>query len=224
MSWESSAEYYRFINEAVRDRLGGFHSARCLMFSFDFADVQTLQAKGDWQEAGRVLAGAARAVEAGGADLLILCTNTMHEVADTVQEAVSIPLLHIADPTGERVSADGHAIVGLLATRYTMQRDFYRARLLDRHGLTVLVPDEAGRDAVHEVIYAELVKGVVRDESRARYREVINDLVEGGAEALILGCTEIELLIGEADSPVAIYDTTRLHAEAAVDLALADGA
>ena len=220
MSWESSIEYYRFVNEAVRDRLGGLHSAKSLMLSVDFAEIEPLQRSGDWAGAGVQLGEAARCLERGGADLLVLCTNTMHRVADDVEAAVSIPLLHIADATAERVRRAGIREVGLLATRYTMEGDFYRRRLEERHGMRVIVPDEPDRTEVHRVIYEELVVGEVRERSRERYRSVMADLVDRGAQALILGCTEIELLVGTDDSDVPVFDTTRIHAEAAVERAL----
>jgi aspartate racemase len=221
MSWESSAEYYRMINEAVRRRLGGFHSARCLMFSVDFAEIEELQRSGRWEDAGNRLADAARRLERGGAELLVLCTNTMHRVADEVAAATEIPFLHIADPTADEIKAQGITSVGLLATRYTMEQDFYRGRLSERHGLEVLVPDEPGRSLVHDVIYEELVLGRIEERSRAAYREIMTRLVERGAEAIILGCTEIELLVREDDATVPLFDTTRIHAERAVELALA---
>jgi len=221
MSWESSAEYYRFINEAARDRLGGLHSAESVMFSFDFAEIEALQRAGSWEEAAERLAEAARGLERAGAEILVLCTNTMHRLADELERAIEIPLLHIADPTADRIRAEGLAVVGLLGTRYTMEGDFYRGRLEDRHGLRILTPGTDDRATVHRVIYEELVAGEVRDESRDRYREIIGRLAADGAEAVILGCTEIELLVGAEDSPVPVFDTTRIHAEAAVDLALA---
>lgn len=219
MSWESSAEYYRLANVLVRERLGGLHSARLVLASVDFAEIERLQVAGAWDEAGRVLAGVAKGVEAAGADLLLLCTNTMHKVADQVQAAVSIPLLHLGDATADRVRADGLTTVGLLGTAFTMEQDFYRDRLAG-HGLRVLTPDAAGRADVHRIIYDELCLGVVREESRAVYRAVIARLVAEGAQGIVLGCTEIELLVGPADSPVPLYPTTRLHVEAAVDAAL----
>jgi aspartate racemase len=219
MSWESSAEYYRLANELVRDRLGGMHSARCILSSVDFADIEQLQFTGEWEAAGTLLAAAARGVEAAGADLLLLCTNTMHKVADQIQAAIEIPLLHLADATATAVQRAGVATVGLLGTAFTMEQDFYRDRLAS-FGLTVLVPDATGRQAVHRIIYDELCLGVVTEESRQSYREVIVRLVESGAEGVILGCTEIELLISDADSSVPIFPTTRLHVEAAVAAAL----
>ncbi|MFJ5228799.1 aspartate/glutamate racemase family protein [Kitasatospora sp. NPDC088391] len=219
MSWESTAAYYRLLNELVRDRLGGLHSAKCVLYSVDFAEVERLQAAGEWAAAGDLLAAAARAVEAAGADLLLICTNTMHKVAGQVADAVDIPLLHLGDATARAVLAAGVRRVGLLGTAFTMEQDFYRDRLA-AHGLDVLVPDAPGRAAVHRIIYQELCLGVVREESRAAYRAVIADLVAAGAEGVILGCTEIELLIGPADSPVPVFPTTRIHAEAAVEAAV----
>jgi aspartate racemase len=220
MSWESTAEYYRLANTVVAQRLGGLHSARLLLASVDFAEIEQMQRAGDWERAGRVLAEAARSVQAGGADLLLLCTNTMHVVADAVAAAVEIPLLHIGDVTAAAVRAAGLTTVGLLGTGFTMEQAFYRDRLAG-HGLDVLVPDAADRALVHRVIYEELCLGIVRDESRAAYRGVIDRLVAAGAAGIVLGCTEIELLIGAQDSPVPVFPTTRLHVEAAVDRALA---
>jgi aspartate racemase len=220
MSWESTAEYYRVANTVVAQRLGGLHSARLLLASVDFAEIEELQRAGDWERAGRVLAEVARSVQAGGADLLLLCTNTMHVVADTVAAAVDIPLLHIGDVTADAVRAAGVTTVGLLGTGFTMEQPFYRDRLA-AHGLDVLVPGDDDRALVHRVIYEELCLGIVRDESRAAYRAVIDRLVLAGADGIVLGCTEIELLVGEADSPVPVFPTTRLHVEAAVDRALA---
>ena len=220
MSWESSAEYYRIVNERVRDRLGDLHSARCLMWSFDFAEIERLQHAGRWEEATALLVEAARRLERGGADLLVLCTNTMHRMADELQAATRLPLLHIADPTAERIKAAGFGRVGLLGTAFTMEQDFYKGRLVARHGLEVLVPDEADRALVHRVIYDELVQGVALPGSRAAYRAVIARLVVRGAEAVILGCTEIMLLVRPEDSAVPLFDTTTIHAEAAVELAL----
>ena len=222
MSWESSAEYYRLVNEVVRDRLGGLHSARCVLTSVDFADIEELQVAGRWNEAGNLLAVEATKVEAAGADLLLLCTNTMHKLAAQIQAAIGIPLLHIADVTAEAVIAAGLSTIGLLGTAFTMEQDFYRDRLT-AHGLTVLVPGAEDRAQVHRIIYDELCLGIVREESRALYQGVINRLLVAGAQGIILGCTEIELLIGQQDSPVPVFPTTRLHVEAAVDLALADG-
>ncbi|MEV8319458.1 aspartate/glutamate racemase family protein [Streptomyces sp. NPDC059900] len=219
MSWESSAEYYRLLNELVRERLGGLHSARCVLYSVDFAEIERLQVAGEWEAAGDVLAGAGKAVEAAGVDLVLICTNTMHKVAEQVQAALSVPLLHLADATAAAVLGGGLRRVGLLGTAFTMEQDFYRERLA-AHGLDVLVPDAEGRALVHRVIYEELCLGVVHEASRAGYQNVIEDLVREGAEGVILGCTEIELLIGQEHSPVPVFPTTRLHAEAAVAAAL----
>ncbi|MFJ5631596.1 aspartate/glutamate racemase family protein [Streptomyces goshikiensis] len=219
MSWESTAEYYRLLNELTRERLGGLHSARCVLYSVDFAEIERLQAGGRWSEAGEVLAAAAGSLEAAGADLVLICTNTMHKVADQVQAAISVPLLHLADATADAVKAAGARRVGLLGTAFTMEQDFYRGRLAAA-GLDVRVPDAAGRALVHRVIYEELCQGIVREESRAAYRQVIGELVADGAEGIILGCTEIELLVGAADSPVPVFPTARIHAEAAVEAAL----
>ena len=221
MSWESSAEYYRLVNEATRERLGGLHSADCVLRSVDFADVERLQRAGRWEEAGALLAGEAAALVAGGAELLVLCTNTMHKVADVITAAVDIPFVHIADTTADAVRAHGFRTVGLLATGYTMEQDFYVGRLRDVHALDVIVPGPEDRRIVHSVIYDELCVGVVSDASRAEYRRIMRQLSDGGAEAILLGCTEIDLLVGPADSPVPVFDTTRLHAERAVEIALA---
>jgi aspartate racemase len=220
MSWESSIEYYRFVNEATRDRLGGLHSADCIMRSVDFAGIEELQRSGDWDEAGRVLAAEARSLEAAGAELIVLCTNTMHKVADAITAAVDVPLVHIADTTAHAIKTAGLETVGLLATGYTMEQDFYVGRLRDMHGLDVIVPEADDRALVHRVIYDELCVGVVRDDSRDEYRRVMERLVERGAQAILLGCTEIELLVGPGDASVPTFDTTRLHAERAVELAL----
>jgi aspartate racemase len=221
MSWESSAEYYRLVNEMVRERLGGLSSADCLLRSVDFAPVEEMQRAGRWDDAGALLAAEARALEEAGAELLVLCTNTMHKLADVVAGAVSIPFVHIADATAAAVREAGLSRVGLLATAYTMEQDFYVGRLRERHGLDVLVPDEPGRRVVHDVIYDELCVGIVRGESRSEYRRIMAGLVDRGAEAILLGCTEIDLLVGAADASVPVFDTTALHARAAVNLALA---
>jgi aspartate racemase len=222
MSWESSAEYYRLVNELVRKRLGGLHSAQCVLYSVDFAEIERLQVTGAWDEAGRDLAAAAQRLEAAGAGVLLLCTNTMHKVADQVQAAVAVPLLHIADVAAAAVLQAGIGTVGLLGTAFTMEQSFYRERLVE-HGLAVLTPEADDRSLVHRVIYDELCLGVVRAESRLAYQEVIGRLVAAGAQGIVLGCTEIELLIGAADSPVPVFPTTRLHVQAAVDMALSAG-
>ncbi|OCI29664.1 aspartate/glutamate racemase family protein [Oerskovia enterophila] len=220
MSWESSALYYAVINEGVKDRLGGLHSARCVLGSVDFAGVEEMQSTGDWEAAGALLAAEAVALERAGAELLVLCTNTMHKVADAIERAVGIPLLHLADVTAQAVLAAGLRTVALLGTRFTMEEAFYRDRLAG-HGLQVLVPGADDRSTVDRVIYQELVLGEVRDASRDAFRRIIDELASRGAEGVILGCTEIELLVRPADSALPTFPTTRLHAEAAVREALA---
>jgi len=221
MSWESSAEYYRIINQTVRDRLGGVHSARCVLWSFDFDEIETLQHGGRWDEATGLLIETAQRLERSGADFFLLCTNTMHRMADAVSAAVRIPLLHIADPTAERIRARDIKTVGLLGTAFTMEQDFYKGRLQRKFGLEVVVPEADDRALVHRIIYDELVRGRIEKASRDAYRAVIERLVAGGAQAVILGCTEIMLLVKAQDSAVPLFDTTRIHAEAAVDRALA---
>jgi aspartate racemase len=221
MSWESTAVYYRLVNELVAERLGGLHSADCLLRSVDFAEIELMQRGGDWDAAGARLGAEAAALQDAGAELLVLCTNTMHKVAGAITDAISIPFVHIADTTADAARAAGLSRVGLLATAYTMEQDFYVGRLRDRHGLDVLVPDAGDRALVHRVIYDELCVGVVRDDSRDEYRRVIGSLAAAGAEGILLGCTEIDLLISQADSPVPVFDTTRLHAERAVEVSLA---
>lgn len=220
MSWESSAHYYAILNRETMRRLGHPHSARCVMLSVDFGEVERLQRAGDWDALAAMLAADAARVEAAGAECLLLCTNTMHLVADAISAAVSIPLLHIADATGEAVRAAGIARVGLLGTAFTMEKPFYRERLSEFFGLEVLVPEAEDRATVHRIIYDELVAGTIRDESREAYRAVIARLIAQGAQGIILGCTEIGLLVGEGDSAVPLFDTTRLHAMAGVDFAL----
>ncbi len=220
MSWESSAEYYRIVNQTVKERLGGLHSAQCLMYSVDFADIERLQHAGLWDEAGQVMAAAAQRLERGGADLIVLCTNTMHKLASQIEAAVSIPMLHIAYPTAEAIQAAGISRVGLLGTAFTMEQDFYRGRLTEKYGLDVLIPDGRERAIIHRVIYEELVLGVVDGKSREEYQHIIAHLVARGAQGIILGCTEIMLLISPSDCPVPSFDTTTLHAIAAADYAL----
>jgi len=219
MSWESTLPYYRQINELVKQRLGGLHSARIVLYSVDFHDIERLQHSGRWDEAGHLLAAAARSLEAAGADFLVLCTNTMHKVAPAIEAAVRIPLLHIADATAAEIRRTGLRRVGLLATRFTMEQDFYRRRLED-HGIGVIVPDAPDREVVHRVIYDELCLGSIRVDSRDRYREIIARLVGSGAEGIIFGCTEIGLLVSAADAPVPVFDTTAIHAANAVEFAL----
>lgn len=221
MSWESSAEYYRIINQETARRLGGVHSARSLMFSLDFEEIKQLQHAGEWDRLAGLMKDAALHLERGGADFIVLCTNTMHRLTDAVTSAARIPLLHIADPTAERIKAAGFSRVGLLGTAFTMEQDFYKGRLRDQHGLDVIVPDADDRQTVHEIIYRELVLGKVEPTSRQAYRAIIARLVEQGAQAVILGCTEIMLLVRDEDSAVPLFDTTTIHAIAAVDHALA---
>ena len=221
MSWESTVPYYRQINETVRERLGGLHSARLVLYSVDFHDIERLQHAGDWQAAGALLAEAARALQAAGASFLVLCTNTMHNVAPSIEAAVAIPLLHIADPTAAEIKRAGHSIVGLLGTRFTMEQAFYRDRLSERHGLQVVVPGPEDREALHRIIYQELCLGVVTAESRGAYRRILAKLAAQGAQAIILGCTEISLLVTQQDSAVPLFDTTAIHARAAALEALA---
>lgn len=222
MSWESSLEYYRLINQAVQAKLGGFHSAKSLMVSVDFADIEILQAQGRWLDAAEVLVEAAQDLENGGADFVILCTNTMHKVAGEIQAHIHIPFLHIADAAAQKIQDIGLNRVGLLGTRFTMEEDFYKSRLTQCFGLDVMVPNAPEREIVHRVIYDELVKGEIRQESREQYLEIIERLVREGAEGVILGCTEIGLLVKDGDCRVPLFDTTRIHAEAAVEYALSD--
>ncbi len=221
MSWESTAVYYRLINERVRELRGGVHSADCIVRSLDFAEIAELQSDARWDKAGKLLGREARALVTAGAEVLVLCTNTMHKVAPAIEQSAGIPLLHVADATAEAIKARGLGSVGLVATAYTMEQDFYVGRLRERHGLEVIVPGARDRAEIHRVIYEELVRGKVEPQSRQRYRRVIEGLVDDGAAAILLGCTEIGLLIGADDATVPVFDTTRVHAERAVELALA---
>jgi aspartate racemase len=220
MSWESSIEYYRIINQRVRELLGGTHSAKSIMVSLDFAEIEALQEKGNWDEATLMLVQAAQQVEYGGADFVLICTNTMHKMAPEVQSQINIPLLHIADATAEAIKNLSIYKVGLLGTLYTMEGDFYRGKLENQHGLEVIVPDDKDRQVVHQVIFEELVKGVISSESKRKYQQIIHKLVNKGAQGIILGCTEIGLLIDSEDASVPLFDTTVIHAEAAVKEAL----
>jgi aspartate racemase len=220
MSWESSAEYYRLINTLVKERLGGFHSAKCVMVSVDFAEIETLQRENRWAESAQLLSSAALNLERAGAEVVLLCTNTMHKVAEEIQASVQIPFLHIADATADAVKAQGLTLVGLLGTRFTMEEDFYVGRLQQRYGLQVLIPGSAERDMIHRVIYDELCLGQINAASKAQYLAAIDQLIAHGAQGIILGCTEIGLLVRAEDCPVPVFDTTRLHAQAAVDFAL----
>jgi aspartate racemase len=222
MSWESTLTYYRAINEGVKQRLGGLHSAKIVLYSLDFDPIEKLQQRGDWEATGQILARAAQRIEAGGADFLLICTNTMHKVADQVAAAVTIPLLHIADATGEALNKAGVKRVGLLGTAFTMEQDFYKGRLTQKYGLEVRVPDANDRLKVHDVIYKELCLGVIKPQAKQAYIDIVDRLAQQGAEAVILGCTEIGLLIKQADTAVQLYDTTFIHAEKAVELALSE--
>ena len=220
MSWESSVAYYRIINEAVRDALGGVHSAKSLMLSVDFAEIEALQKQGRWPEATRAMLDAARQLEAGGADCVLICANTMHKMADEVQAGIRIPLLHIVDATAEAVRAQSLHKVGLLGTRYTMEEDFYKKRLAEKYGLNVVIPNAADRTIIHNVIYEELVVGKINPPSKAEYLRIMDEFMKEGVEGIILGCTEIYMLVTQADSPLPLFDTARLHALAAVKFAL----
>ncbi len=221
MSWESTVVYYQLLNRMARQRLGGLHSAKLLMWSFDFAEIEAFQAAGDWQAATDAMVGAARNVERGGGECIVICTNTMHKMADEVQAGVDIPLIHIADATAAAIKPKGVRQPLLLATRYTMEQDFYKGRLSDRHGIGVCVPDEEGRTTVHDIIYEELCRGVVSPASKERYLAVVERSRAQGADAVIFGCTEVGLLVDQEDFDVPAFDTTALHAEAALDFALA---
>lgn len=220
MSWESTLEYYRILNQTVKERLGGLHSAKCILYSVEFAEIEVLQREGRWQEAAQCMVEAGHTLEAAGADFIVLCTNTMHKLAPSLEAELGIPLLHIADATADAVKAAGITQVGLLGTRFTMEQDFYRDRLAKKHGLNVLVPGEAERQIIHEVIYQELCMGVVKESSREKFSRVISNLADVGAQGVILGCTEIENLVRPQDSVLPIFATTKIHAEAAVNLAI----
>ena len=220
MSWESTIPYYRLINETVKAHLGGLHSAKIVLYSVDFQEIERLQHADDWPAAGAILAAAARSLEAAGASFLVLCTNTMHKVAGQIESAVHIPLLHIADPTAAAIKRAGLSTIGLLGTRFTMEQDFYRNRLSERHGLRVIVPDQDDREIIHRIIYEELCLGVARPDSRSAYRDIMGKLASRGAEAIVLGCTEISLLVGPQDADVPLFDTTALHARMAAEEAL----
>ena len=222
MSWESSIEYYRIINETVREKLGGLHSAKSLMVTVDFAEIEKLQHEDRWDEAAQILVKCAQDLERGGADCIVLCTNTMHKLADQIIASVHIPFLHIADATAEKILAAGMKKIGLLGTRFTMEHDFYKGRLIRNFGLDVLVPNQTDRDIVHHVIYDELVLGKIQGSSRAEYKRIIASLIDQGAQGIILGCTEIELLVKQEDSSVPLFPTTSIHAIAAVEKALAE--
>jgi aspartate racemase len=220
MSWESTASYYKALNEGVKEALGGLHSAKIALYSVDFDEIEKLQHQGDWEKTAQILSEAAKAVEATGADFLLICTNTMHKVADTISSSINIPILHIADATAQRLERDGISRVGLLGTRFTMEQEFYKGRLSDNYGIEVIIPERKERDTVHDVIYSELCLGKILDSSRDEYLKIIDNLYADGAQAVILGCTEIALLIQQQHTAVPLYDTTAIHAEAAVELAV----
>ncbi|WP_312473344.1 aspartate/glutamate racemase family protein [Neobacillus sp.] len=219
MSWESSVEYYRIINEEVKNRLGGFHSAKCLLYSVDFAEVERYQVEGKWEKAGKLLGDVAHSLEKGGADFIVICTNTMHKVIEYIEEKINIPILHIADATANQIKKSKIRRVGLLGTKYTMEQDFYKSRL-ESNGITVLVPNLPDREIVNKVIYQELCLGDIQPSSREYYKGIIKRLVDAEAEAIILGCTEIGLLIKQEDTEVPLFDTTVIHAIEAVKMAL----
>ena len=221
MSWESTVPYYRQINESVKERLGGLHSAKLILYSVDFHEIERLQHAGDWVAAGALLAQAAQALERAGAEFLILCTNTMHKVASAIEADVKIPLLHIADPTAAEIKKAGFKKIGLLGTRFTMEQDFYRGRLTEKHGLDVLTPSPEDRAIVHDIIYQELCLGIIEPASRTHYQRIMAQLKADGAQAIILGCTEITLLVDQTDADLPLFDTTRLHAQHAAEWALA---
>ena len=220
MSWESSIEYYRIINETVRAELGGLHSAKSIIYSVEFAEIEALQHQDRWDEAAKILSDAARSIESGGADFAIICTNTMHKLYDIIQQNIQIPMLHIADATAESIKAEGIQKIALLGTRFTMEENFYKGRLMDNYGLDVIIPDSEDMEIVHHIIYDELCAGIIRSESKQKYADIIQRLVRNGAEGIILGCTEIGLLVKQEDSSVPLFDTTEIHAKAAVNYAL----
>ncbi|MBD1910714.1 MULTISPECIES: aspartate/glutamate racemase family protein [unclassified Leptolyngbya] len=224
MSWESSIEYYRIINETTKARLGGLHSAKSVMVSVDFAEIEALQHQGKWETAATHMIEAAQQLERAGADCIVLCTNTMHKLADSIQANTALPFLHIADATADRIRDARLQTIGLLGTRFTMEEAFYRDRLIQHHGLNVRVPEESDRRTIHRIIYDELCQGIIRPESKAQYLAIIDTLIEAGAEGIILGCTEIELLVTEGDCSIPLFPTSRIHAEAAVDWALSASA
>lgn len=220
MSWESSAEYYRIINETVKERLGGHHSCKCLMFSFDFDEIEKLQDKGEWGKLTEIMIKAAVSIEKGGAEMLIICTNTMHLMSSDMEKVIKIPILHIVDVVAKRIKAEGMKKVGLLGTRFTMEMNFYIDRLKEKHGIDVVVPNKKSRDIVHNIIIKELVLGKTKNESREEYKNIIYELAAEGAEGVILACTEIPLLIKQKDVNIPVFDTTQIHAEAAVETAI----
>src|SRR6056297_3332974 len=222
MSWESSLEYYRIINQIVKEKLGESHSAKCIMYSVDFAEYEKLQHEGKWEELTEKMVDIGRRLEAAGSDLILICTNTMHKMAPQVQESIKVPLLHIADAAADEIKSRNMGKVGLLGTKFTMEQDFYKKRIKDNYGIDVIIPKQEERDIVHKVIYKELISGIINESSRKKFQKIIENLKERGAEGVILGCTEIPLLIKEKDSVIPVFDTTMLHARKAVNLALKD--
>ncbi|GAB6262608.1 aspartate/glutamate racemase family protein [Photobacterium sp. R1] len=222
MSWESTASYYRLINEAVQSRLGGLHSAKICLYSVNFQEIEKLQHEGNWSETAKILSQAAKSVESGGADFLMICTNTMHKVVPEIESEISIPIFHIADATAQLLKQNHVAKVGLLGTRFTMAQDFYKGRLPEKFGIQVIVPDADEQDVIHDVIYNELCQGIISEQSKIQYLDIINQLHARGAEAVILGCTEISLLVQQSDTKVTLYDTTEIHANQGVEFALSD--
>ncbi len=221
MSWESSLEYYRILNEETKEQLGGLHSAKCILYSVDFAEIEDLQSQGKWQEAAQHMITAGKSLERAGADFIVLCTNTMHKLADEIEANTCIPLLHIADATAQAIRAAGLRKVGLLGTRFTMEHDFYKGRLIDKYELDLVTPDYPDREIIHRIIFDELCLGIIKQESREQFTRIMKNLVQAGAEGIILGCTEIELLVHDEDSRVQLFPTTRIHALAALEYALA---
>ncbi|MDX2500661.1 MAG: aspartate/glutamate racemase family protein, partial [Deltaproteobacteria bacterium] len=220
MSWESSIEYYRIVNQAVREKLGGLHSAKSIMYSVEFAEIEELQHQNQWDKLAEIMVEAGRSLEKGGADFVIICTNTMHKLYDEVQQSIKIPMLNIADATAEKIKTEGIDRIALLGTRFTMEEDFYKGRLVEKYGLEVMIPSPEQMETVHRVIYDELCAGIIKPDSKHRYAAIIQDMVAEGAGGVILGCTEIGLLVKPEDSPVPLFDTTEIHARAAVDYAL----
>ena len=220
MSWESSAEYYRIINQSVQERLGGLHSAQCILFSFDFQEIEYLQHQGEWEQLTGLMIRAAQRLEGAGAELLIICTNTMHKMAEEVQSSVSIPLVHIADATAKAIMEKGLDKVALLGTRFTMEEDFYKKGLQEKYKLGVIIPSESDREVIDNVIYTELCRGITHQSSREQFKAIIEKLASNGAEGVILGCTEIPLLISQQDAEIPLFDSTKIHAQAAVEMAL----
>ncbi len=220
MSWESTLEYYRIVNETVKEKLGGFHSAKCVLYSVDFEEVERLQHRGEWGLLTQLMISAAKKVEKSEADFVLICTNTMHMMADEVRDAIHIPLLHIVDVTAEAIGAKGHKKVGLLGTKFTMEQDFYRGRLQEKYGYEVLIPDDKERQVIHDILYSELCLGEIREVSKNKFKDIIHSLIERGAQGVILGCTEIPLIVDQKDYAIPLYDTTTLHARAAVEYAI----